>query len=91
MEPTKHLNQGITLLNRVISFAEMMKGRPGTDPTRPAVHLFEQDWFVLLDFIQNPDATSFVPESVRSLRAEPAAMKLVVEMTDGTEIQVEKN
>lgn len=52
MDVTLHVKQGVSLLERVLSFYPIMQ-----DGNESIVVLSEQDWLVLMDFIENPETT----------------------------------
>lgn len=47
MDPSKHVTQGVNLLNRVLSYAPMV--REGEEEA--LVGLTEQDWYVVADLL----------------------------------------
>ncbi len=62
MEPTLHLKQGLTLLEKVLKFYPLVKAGDSAE-----VSLTQQDWLVLLDFVHNPASKELVPERVENL------------------------
>jgi hypothetical protein len=65
MEPTLHMQQGLSLLNRVLQFYPYMR-----EGERSEVMLTEQDWLVLMDFAQNPDAAELRPPTVTDMNVD---------------------
>lgn len=53
MDPSKHVKQGVNLLNRVLQYASMVR-----DDGEALVGLTEQDWYVVSDLLFRMD----VPE-----------------------------
>lgn len=62
MEPTLHLKQGLTLLEKVLKFYPLVK-----EGTAAEVSLTQQDWLVLLDYVHNPASSELTPERVKNL------------------------
>ena len=77
MEPTLHMKQGLTLLERVLKFYPMMK-----EGDRSEVVLTEQDWLVLMDFAENPETKTLLPEQVQSLTVDRARRVIDLKTTD---------
>lgn len=65
MEPTLHMQQGLNLLNRVLQFYPYMR-----EGDRSVVTLTQQDWLVLMDFAQNPEANEMRPEAVSDMAVD---------------------
>lgn len=65
MEPTLHLQQGRTLLDKVLKFYPIVR-----EGDTAEVELTQQDWLVLLDFVHNPASASLLPESVEKLEGD---------------------
>ena len=63
MEPSLHLKQGLTLLEKVLKFYPMMQ-----EGEKAEVTLTQQDWLVLMDFIENPESKELIPEKVQGMR-----------------------
>ncbi|MGE3801409.1 MAG: hypothetical protein AB7H80_10340 [Candidatus Kapaibacterium sp.] len=83
MEPTLHLKQGLTLLEKVLKFYPMMQEGDTSE-----VALTQQDWLVLMDFIENPESKEFVPENVQSMRVA-IDDRLIHITTDDCNVSVE--
>lgn len=77
MEPTLHMKQGQNLLERVMKFYPMMK--EGNSST---VTLTDQDWLVLMDFVENPQAKEHWPENVESMTVDRNARTIHVKVPD---------
>lgn len=73
MEPTLHMKQGLNLLTRVLQFYPMMK-----EDGKAEVVLTEQDWMVLMDFTENPEAKELLPESITSMTVDRATRTITV-------------
>ncbi len=65
MEPTLHMKQGANLLDRVLQFYPMMR-----EGDSAVVVLTEQDWMVLMDFAENPEAKELIPARVSSMTVD---------------------
>ncbi|MCB0710835.1 MAG: hypothetical protein KDD67_00745 [Ignavibacteriae bacterium] len=83
MEPTLHLKQGLTLLEKVLKFYPMMQEGDTSE-----VALTQQDWLVLMDFIENPESKELVPENVKSMRVA-IDDRLIHIATDDCNVSVE--
>lgn len=59
------MKQGLNLLNRVLQFYPLMQ-----EGDRSVVQLTEQDWLVLMDFTDNPDAREHRPETVQEMTVD---------------------
>lgn len=73
------MKQGQNLLDRVLQFYPMMKEGDKAD-----VMLTEQDWLVLMDFAENPEAKDLVPENVKSITVDRASRTINLETPDCT-------
>lgn len=62
MDVTLHVKQGVSLLERVLSFYPIMQ-----DGNESIVVLSEQDWLVLMDFIENPETTELYPTNIKNM------------------------
>lgn len=77
MEPSLHLKQGLNLLDRVLQFYPLMQeGNVST------VVLTEQDWMVLMDFTENPDAPAIRPAAVKEMTIDRTSRTIKVETGD---------
>ena len=65
MEPTLHLKQGLTLLEKVLKFYPLVRTKDDAE-----VALTQQDWLVLLDFVHHPESKELLPESVSELTGD---------------------
>ncbi len=83
MEPSLHLKQGLTLLEKVLKFYPMMQ-----EGEKSEVTLTQQDWLVLMDFIENPESKGLVPEKVKNMRVA-IDDRIIHITTDDCEIEVE--
>lgn len=83
MEPTLHLKQGLTLLEKVLKFYPMMQ-----EGDKAEVALTQQDWLVLMDFIENPESKELIPEKVQNMRVAIDDRKIHI-TTDDCEVDVE--
>ena len=83
MEPTLHLKQGLTLLEKVLKFYPMMQ-----EGDRSEVALTQQDWLVLMDFVENPGAKELLPEKVEGMTVD-REKRLIHVKTDDCNVEVE--
>lgn len=77
MEPTLHMKQGLNLLDRVLKFYPMMREGDTSE-----VILTEQDWLVLMDFAENPETKSILPEQVRAIIVDRPTRTITVDTED---------
>lgn len=77
MEPTLHLKQGLTLLEKVLKFYPLVR-----EGETAEVSLTQQDWLVLLDFVHNPASKEMLPEQVNSLEGSIEDRTIYVETGD---------
>ena len=77
MEPSLHLKQGQTLLNRVLQFYPIMQEGPTS-----TVSLTDQDWMVLMDFVEHPESAELRPERVESMAVDRTARTIHIKTTD---------
>ncbi len=77
MEPTLHLKQGLTLLEKVLKFYPMMQ-----EGDRAEVALTQQDWLVLMDFVENPGARELLPENVEEISVDREKRLILVKTHD---------
>jgi len=77
MEANLHLQQGLTLLHRILSFYPLM--REGDHST---VTLSDQDWIVLMDFIENPEGAAVRPDAVTDMAVDRGAREITITTTD---------
>lgn len=82
MEPSLHLKQGQTLLNRVLQFYPIMQ-----EGSTSTVSLTDQDWMVLMDFVENPDSTELRPERVESMEVDRTSRTISIK-TDDCDVKV---
>ena len=73
------MQQGQNLLNRVLQFYPHVR-----EGDRAVVTLTQQDWLVLMDFAQNPDATQFRPANVSDMAVDMGSGTIKVAVTDCT-------
>lgn len=73
MEPTLHMKQGLNLLERVLQFYPLMQ-----EGSTSVVTLTEQDWMVLMDFTENPEAVEIRPATVTEMRVDRASRTIHV-------------
>ncbi len=73
MEPTLHMKQGLNLLERVLQFYPLMQ-----EGASAQVMLTEQDWMVLMDFTENPEAVEIRPATVQEMTVDRAARTIHV-------------
>lgn len=59
------MQQGLNLLNRVLQFYPHMR-----EGDRAVVMLTQQDWLVLMDLVQNPDAAEHRPKPVGDMTVD---------------------
>lgn len=79
MEPTLHMQQGQALLNRVLQFYPHVR-----EADRAIVTLTQQDWLVLMDFAQNPEATELRPPVVEEMKVDMGTGTINVHVPDCT-------
>ena len=77
MEPTLHMQQGQGLLNRVLQFYPHMR-----EGDRAVVTLTQQDWLVLMDFAQNPDAKQLTPDTVTDMKVDMGTGTITLQVPD---------
>lgn len=77
MDVTLHVKQGISLLERVLGFYPLMQ-----DGDSSEVVLSEQDWLVLMDFIENPETTELYPASVKQMSVDREIPVIKIQTTD---------
>ena len=77
MEPTLHLKQGLTLLEKVLKFYPLVR-----EGDEAEVSLTQQDWLVLLDFVHNPASKELHPAEVKELTASIDDRKIWVVTED---------
>lgn len=77
MEPTLHLKQGLTLLEKVLKFYPMMQ-----EGDHAEVALTQQDWLVLMDFVENPGAKELFPASVEEMSVDREKRMIHVKTND---------
>ena len=82
MEPTLHLKQGLTLLEKVLKFYPLVREGESAE-----VSLTQQDWLVLLDFVHNPAAAELTPENVENLTGSVEERTISMDV-DGCAISV---
>ncbi|MCC7438396.1 MAG: hypothetical protein IT211_07835 [Armatimonadetes bacterium] len=75
MEPTLHMKQGLNLLNRVLQFYPIMQ-----EGDCSTVQLTEQDWLVLMDFTDNPDAQEHRPEQVQQMSVDRSRRIITIQV-----------
>ena len=73
MEPTLHLKQGLTLLEKVLKFYPLVR-----EGAEAEVSLTQQDWLVLLDFVHNPASKELIPDGVTNLTGEIDGRKITL-------------
>lgn len=83
MEPSLHLKQGLTLLEKVLKFYPMMQ-----EGDRAEVALTQQDWLVLMDFVENPASKELIPEQVKEMLVDREKRVICVK-TDDCLVEVE--
>lgn len=83
MEPTLHLKQGLTLLEKVLKFYPMMQ-----EGDHSEVALTQQDWLVLMDFVENPASKELFPENVSEMVVD-RDKRLIHVKTDDCMVDVE--
>jgi hypothetical protein len=59
------MQQGQNLLNRVLQFYPFVR-----EGERAVVTLTQQDWLVLMDFAQNPEAVEMRPSNVSDIKVD---------------------
>ncbi|MBC8144444.1 MAG: hypothetical protein H7X80_02595 [bacterium] len=77
MEPTLHMQQGQGLLNRVLQFYPHVR-----DGENAVVTLTQQDWLVLMDFAQNPEAAELRPANVKEMTVDMGTGTINVKVVD---------
>lgn len=77
MDVTLHIKQGVSLLERVLSFYPIMQ-----EGDRSTVVLSEQDWLVLMDFIENPETVELYPASVKEMIVDRAVPEIRIRTED---------
>jgi hypothetical protein len=71
------MKQGQTLLNRVLQFYPHVR-----EGDHAVVTLTQQDWLVLMDFAQNPEATELRPENVKGMNVDMSTGTISIPVTD---------
>lgn len=69
------MKQGLNLLNRVLQFYPIMQ-----QGDRSVVQLTEQDWLVLMDFTDNPDAQEHRPEQVQEMNVDRGRRTITIQV-----------
>ena len=69
------MKQGLNLLNRVLQFYPIMQ-----EGDRAVVQLTEQDWLVLMDFSDNPDAQEHRPEQVEQMSVDRGRRTIAIQV-----------
>jgi len=82
MEPSLHLKQGQTLLQRVLQFYPIMQ-----EGATSTVSLTEQDWMVLMDFVEHPESAALRPERVESMEVDRTSRTITIK-TDDCDVKV---
>jgi hypothetical protein len=82
MDVTLHVKQGVSLLERVLSFYPFMQ-----DGNESIVVLSEQDWLVLMDFIENPETTELYPTNIKNMVVD-RSIPVIKITTDNCNVQV---
>ncbi len=82
MEPTLHLKQGLTLLEKVLKFYPLLR-----EGDEAEVALTQQDWLVLFDFVHHPESKGMLPENVASLSGDLDNRAILID-TDGCRVSV---
>jgi hypothetical protein len=59
------MKQGLNLLERVLNFYPIMQ-----EGDKSEISLTEQDWLVLMDFTENPEAKELRPEKIREITVD---------------------
>lgn len=77
MDASMHLNQGRTLLDKVLKFYPIMK-----EGDKSQVVLTDQDWMVLMDFTEHPDAKGLMPETVQQMSVDRTTRTIHVKTND---------
>ena len=77
MEPTLHLKQGLTLLEKVLKFYPLVREGEAAE-----VSLTQQDWLVLLDFVHNPGSDELLPSDVKEMTASIDDRAIYVQTED---------
>ncbi len=77
MDTSMHLNQGRTLLDKVLRFYPLMKEGDTAD-----VVLTDQDWMVLMDFSEHPGSKEMLPESVSEVTVDRTTRIIHVKTND---------
>jgi hypothetical protein len=67
------MKQGLNLLERVLQFYPLMQ-----EGASAQVMLTEQDWMVLMDFTENPEAVEIRPATVQEMTVDRAARTIHV-------------
>jgi hypothetical protein len=71
------MQQGQNLLNRVLQFYPHVR-----EGDRAVVTLTQQDWLVLMDFVQNPETAELRPENVGDMTVDMGSGTINVQMPD---------
>ncbi len=77
MDISLHLKQGLTLLEKVLKFYPMLK-----EGNTAEVALTEQDWLVLMDFIENPQSKEMIPPTVQEMSVDRGKRTIAVTTAD---------
>ena len=71
------MQQGQALLNRVLQFYPHMR-----EGDKSVVTLTQQDWLVLMDFAQNPDANALKPANVKDMNVNMGTGTITMQVDD---------
>jgi hypothetical protein len=85
MDPSKHVQQGVSLLNRVLQYASMVR-----EDGEALVGLTEQDWYVVSDLLFRmdvPDET--LPEEIEAYTLSDDQKIITLSTPDGP-VRVER-
>lgn len=77
MEANLHMQQGLTLLERIMKFYPVMK-----EGDRSTVTLSDQDWIVLMDLIDNPEAAAVRPAGITEMTVDRSTRKITINTAD---------
>lgn len=76
------MKQGLNLLERVLQFYPMMQ-----EGGKSEVVLTEQDWLVLMDFVENPEAKEIIPPKVKDIAVDRGS-RIINVGTDDCNVEV---
>lgn len=79
MEPNLHMQQGQELLKRVLQFYPHVR-----EGDTAVVTLTQQDWLVLMDFVQNPETVELRPASVADMTVDMSTGTISVKVPECT-------